>query len=246
MERKNNIRFLNKHNTTYNEFRLHSHNCYEIVYFLSGSGVVVLSDTSYPVEAGAYCIISPHVEHTESFEGFGEILFIGFEYDNKNLIPKDGVYQSQDMSILVYFKKIIEEYKKQWAEYELAVNALLDLLLVTFVRDTKVSGKKCKNLDFIKNYIEQYFNQKIDFGELSKLSGYSYDHFRHTFKKKFGISPQDYLIDIRIENAKHLLINTGLTCTEIAYNCGFSNSAQMSSLFKKKISLSPTEYKNSR
>ena len=86
-------------------------------------------------------------------------------------------------------------------------------------------------------------NQKINFGQLAKISGYNYDYFRHIFKQRFGISPQDYLIEVRLENAKRLLKGTKLTCTEIAYNCGFSSSAQMSLLFKRKFGVSPLAYK---
>lgn len=53
MERKRSIYFLNKHNTHSNEFRLHMHNCYEIIYILSGSGTVVIGDKTYPMTSHA-------------------------------------------------------------------------------------------------------------------------------------------------------------------------------------------------
>ena len=243
MERKRSIYFLNKHNTHSNEFRLHMHNCYEIIYILSGSGTVVIGDKTYPIVQDMYCIVSPQTYHAERFEGYGEVLFIGFEYSNKELIPQNCVYRAADMSMLIYFRKIIDEYKQQSAEYEFAARALLDLLLVTAIRDTGGASRKCKDIEYIKTYIEQYSNQKINFGQLAKLSGYSYDYFRHVFKQRFGVSPQEYLIDARLENAKRLLKSTSLTCTEIAYNCGFSSAAQMSLLFKRKFGASPVAYK---
>ena len=243
MECKSSIYFLNKHNTHTNEFRLHAHNCYEIIYVLSGSGSVVIEGKAYPIAQDTYYIVSPQTYHTEQFEGFGEILFIGFEYGNKALIPQNCIYRADDMSVLMYLKKIIDEYKQQNAEYEFAAGAFLDLLLVTIMRNTSGAGKKCKDIEYIKTYIEQYFNQKINFGQLASLSGYSYDYFRHIFKQRFGISPQDHLIDVRLENAKRLLRSTKLTCTEIAYACGFSSGAQMSLLFKRKFGASPMAYK---
>jgi AraC family transcriptional activator of pobA len=137
----------------------------------------------------------------------------------------------------------MDEYKQQDAEYEIAAGAFLDLLLVSTMRNVNSVSRKCKDIEYIKAYIEQYSNQKINFGQLAKISGYNYDYFRHIFKQRFGISPQDYLIEVRLENAKRLLKGTKLTCTEIAYNCGFSSSAQMSLLFKRKIGVSPLAYK---
>ncbi len=243
MERKRSIYFLNKHNTHSNEFRLHMHNCYEIIYILSGSGTVVVEDKTHPIAQDMYYVVSPQTYHTERFEGYGEILFIGFEYSNKGLIPQNGVYRAGDMSILIYLKKIIDEYKQQNAEYEFAAQAFLELLLVSTMRNINGASRKCKDIEYIKTYIEQYSNQKINFGQLAKLSGYSYDYFRHVFKQRFGVSPQDYLIEVRLENAKRLLKATKLTCTEIAYNCGFSSGAQMSLLFKRKFGASPVAYK---
>ncbi len=243
MEHKSNICFLNKHNTDTNKFEVHSHNCYEIIYFLSGSGMVVIGNDTYSISANTYCIIGPKIPHTEYFEGYGEIIFIGFEYDNADLILKNAVYHFDDTTVLLLMKKIIEEYKGQNIGYKIVAKALLEILLITSVRDTGITNKKCKDLDYIKNYIEQYFNQKINFSQLAKLSGYSCDYFRHLFKNRFGSSPQDYLIEIRLENAMKQIKNTNLSCAEIAYNCGFSNPAQMTTMFKKKYKKSPTAFK---
>ena len=243
MESNRSLYFLNKHNTKSNEFKLHRHNCYEIIYVLSGSGRVVIGDRTYTVSENMYYVVSPKTYHTEQFEGYGEIFFIGFEHSNKALIPPNGVYRVIDMSMPLYFKKIIDEYKQQSGEYEIAAAAFLDLLLVTAIRTSGDTGKKCKDLEYIKTYIEQYYNQKINFAQLARLSGYSYDYFRHIFKGRFGASPQEYLIAVRLENASKLLAGHALTCTEVAYHCGFSTCAQMSSLFKRKFGVAPSAYK---
>jgi transcriptional regulator GlxA family with amidase domain len=57
------------------------------------------------------------------------------------------------------------------------------------------------------------------------------------------MSPQEYMIDVRLENAKRLLGKTNHSCTDIAYICGFSNGAQMTSMFKKKYGKTPKEFK---
>lgn len=243
MEGKRSICFLSKHNTRGNAFRLHTHDCYEMIYILSGSGTVVLGDKTYPATKDTYYVVSPHTSHTEQFDGYGEVLFVGFECEHQALIPPNGIYRADDVSMLLYMRGILDEYKQQDAEYELAARAFLDLLLVSSLRNTGRANKKCKDIEYVKAYIEQYSNQKINFAQLARLSGYSYDYFRHIFKQRFGISLQEHLIEVRLENARRLLEGTGLTCTEIAYHCGFSTSAQMSSLFKRKFGVSPVAYK---
>ena len=237
------IKFLNKHSTATNEFKLHTHNCYEIVYFLSGTGDAIIRGSVYPILPDAYCIIPPQTEHTERMDGDGEILFIGFEYKGEENILQSGVHHPTDATILSIFKKIIDEYVNQHIGYKIAAKALLDLLLVTSVRETGTVVSRCRDMDYIKAYIGQYFNQKINLKDLADLSGYSYNYFGNVFKSKFGVSPQSYMINKRLSHAKYLLETTQLSCTEIAYQCGFSNSAQMSMMFKKKFGRTPSAVK---
>ncbi len=64
-------------------------------------------------------------------------------------------------------------------------------------------------------------------------SGYSYDHFRHMFKERTGLSPMNYIIDKRIDYAKRLIVSTDMTLSTISQECGFSTSSQFSSMFRR-------------
>ena len=240
------ICFLNKHNTKSNHFKPHTHNCYEVIYFASGSGKVFINGKSYPISADSYYIIPPYAEHVEKLEGYGEVLFIGFEYNSSNYILKEGKYYTYKAIIKSYFSNIFDEFKRQEDGFKEAAEYLLRLFLLALLRNENIKYDKCKDLFYIKTYIEQYADQKIDFRELASISGYSYDYFRHIFKQKFGVSPQKYMIDIRLTNAKRLLEDTTLSCTEIAYRCGFSNSPQMTDMFKAKYKVTPTAFRNNR
>ena len=234
---------MNKHDTKNNTFKLHSHSCYEIVYFLTGSGKTMIGDKSQPVREHSYCVVAPGSEHIECIEGYGEILFIGFEYDDSSYRLEEGVYYNGEMTKLSLFNDIFNEYREQELGFEIASKALLELFLISVLRDTAPENKRCKDLYYIKAYIEQHADQKINFRELASISGYSDDYFRYMFKQKFGIAPQGYMIDIRLNNAKQMLNSTSLSCTEVAQRCGFSNSAQLSAMFKKKWGISPSDVK---
>ena len=70
----------------------------------------------------------------------------------------------------------------------------------------------------------------------------SYDYFQHRFKEIVGESPQQFLVRKRVEAAEGLLADGTLSCTEIAYQCGFSNSAQFSAIFKREKGITPRQY----
>lgn len=233
--------FLGQHDTKTDEFKNHSHNCYELIYFTSGEGKIFIEGKVYSISANSYAIIPPNTEHTEIFKTDGKIMFIGFK--NSGYEIKCGAFNNAKSDIITYIYKIFDEYKTQESNYKTAIKSLISLLLIETSRQTTRESKKCHNLDYLKTYIEQYYYNKINFKELSELSGYSYDYFRVIFKRRFGESPQTYLIDIRLNHARQMLESTNLSCTEIAYDCGFSNSAQMSTMFKKKFGISPTSFK---
>ena len=172
MLQKSEICFLNKHNTADNEFKPHTHNCYEIIYFVSGHGNIMIGDHLYPVFPDSYCIVPPKAQHSERLNGYGEIIFIGFECSSIVHNLDTGVYHSADPAIYSLFTKILDEYKLQNWGYEITAQALLDILLVALIRNTGVNNKKCKDLDYIKTYIDQYCNQKINFAQLAYILNY--------------------------------------------------------------------------
>ena len=79
--------------------------------------------------------------------------------------------------------------------------------------------------------------------QVSAELGVSYSLFRKTFKKYTGISPGQYLIQLKIEKAKRLLNNPNVLIKEVAYELGFDSCFYFSKLFKEKTGLSPQNYR---
>lgn len=235
------ICFLGKHTAQKNVFVPHRHDFYEVIYFLKGKGKSVIGNEEFAILPHRYCVVPPNVEHVELLEDDAEILFVGFKLNNNRL--SDGLRLQQDETsvALRLLESILNEYKHQKTGYKEAAAAYLQLLLIRLVRENTKDSKECRDLYYVKTYLEQYYGQKINFRELSALTGYSYDYFRHMFKLRYGTSPQEYLIDVRLEQAKNMLMNSRLSCTQIANSCGFSNSGQMSVMIKRKYGKTPLE-----
>jgi AraC-like DNA-binding protein len=83
-------------------------------------------------------------------------------------------------------------------------------------------------------YIDQNYFQDISNEMLAKQCSYNEDYFRKQFKKIYGISPKQYLIDRRINVAKQLLTEGILKIHIISKNCGFSNPYHFCRIFKEK------------
>jgi len=65
----------------------------------------------------------------------------------------------------------------------------------------------------------------------------------HSFKKQVGIPPMEYVIQTRMERAKSLLISTGKSVAEIAYEVEYSSSGSFINQFVRKIGQSPKNYR---
>ena len=100
-----------------------------------------------------------------------------------------------------------------------------------------------RNFEYVINYIAQNYHEKITLSSMAEQMHISYDYFQHRFKEIQGESPQQFLVHKRVEAAEQMLLNKTLSCTEIAYRCGFSNSAQFSAMFKREKGISPYQYR---
>jgi two-component system response regulator YesN len=71
-------------------------------------------------------------------------------------------------------------------------------------------------------------------------------YFLTLFKRETGITFVDYLTVVRIEKAKHQLLTTDLSVTQIAFDHGFNNSNYFSNIFRKIVGVSATEFRKPR
>ncbi|WP_029273659.1 AraC family transcriptional regulator [Flavobacterium sp. KJJ] len=92
-----------------------------------------------------------------------------------------------------------------------------------------------------RKFIENNFDKELDLNLLSHTQFTSKFHLLRLFKKYYGVTPKQYLIDKRIEKSKQYLKN-GMTVTETCFAVGFESPSSFSTLFKSKIGVSPIEF----
>ena len=83
----------------------------------------------------------------------------------------------------------------------------------------------------------------ITVDDIAKKLYRSKNDITRQFKKKYNTTPHNYLIDIRITRAKNLLVNSKKTLAEIANLLCFSSEFHFSNTFKKKVGISPSEFR---
>ena len=95
-----------------------------------------------------------------------------------------------------------------------------------------------------QHYMEQHYAENITVQRLAELGYISASTLNRKFKQEIGMTPIDYLIEIRIERSKILLRRKSISITDIAMRCGFGSSAHFSSCFQNRLGMTPTDYRS--
>ena len=102
-----------------------------------------------------------------------------------------------------------------------------------------------REIDFqrLEEFVEAYLDENITLTALAVTQDMDVFAFSRAFKAQTGKSPGQFLIERRIERACRLLTTTHETLADIAYACGFSSQAHMTSTFTKHLGISPGRYR---
>ena len=104
-----------------------------------------------------------------------------------------------------------------------------------------------KGLDFAKEWLQSNYSNPIRIEELSRISSMSTEHFIRLFKVSFGVSPNQYLIELRLQKAHELFaLPNPLSVSEVCNAVGYSSETSFSSLFKRRFGKSPSNFKKQR
>jgi len=127
------------------------------------------------------------------------------------------------MKMSVLYELLAEIYKKNSAEY--------------MTRDTAARVRLARD-----HMLANCLSREVLTEEAAKLCGVGVKQFRSLFKKQYGTTPTQYMIDVRLGSAAELLSNGGLSVAEAAEAVGFSDAGYFSRLFKRRYLVSPGRY----
>ena len=160
----------------------------------------------------------------------GPCFFIG---NNSQVTKKiENIYQ------MALKNKISNVYKNS----KLAYHLLMDLLEASSTTKTKIAN----NMDLAKNYIDaNFYSNTINLDEIAEEIGISKFHLSREFHNQFGITINQYLTTVRIEQACRLLKQKNTySIKQISEITGFSNDSYFGKVFKKLKGQTPFEYRN--
>ena len=114
-------------------------------------------------------------------------------------------------------------------------------------KDTEKGGRQgYRHVEFLENYFRENYREEIVMSQLAEKMGITPYYLCHIFQKYKGMSPTEYLSDIRSIEAMRLLEKTNYPITIIAEACGYRNAINFSKFFSRKNGCSPSAYRRNK
>ncbi len=216
---------------------------YELEYFFEDGGISVLNGKEYPIQSANILLAKPN-DRRYSHLPF-RCQFIHFNVEDPQLIAALDTLPSvltlaDPQKNHALFKKIAAAFFSPEFFDHLYAQALLITLLHRIITLAKEEGSLITKA---QRYIELNYQEALTVQTIAEHCNVSASYLHKLFKSTLDITPGEYLINCRLSTARDLLINTSLSLNEIAFSCGFNSQSYFSDCFKKRIGVSPKNFR---
>ncbi len=246
-----------------------------LFYIIGGSGEIFINNSKLFLKKNTLFYCCGGMDYIINTEEHLHLYSLNFDLSQNNrkiimpFIPQDFCKTSKHSPVEVYnikdshflnsffilnngleFKNsissIVDEFSSQRMYFRENCGTMLKKLLIDLHKNNyKNQASSADAINITIDYINSNFTKEITNSELAELAGYHEYYLNRLFIKHTGISMHKYILNLRINEGKYLLLNTKLSISDIASQIGFNSNTHFSTYFKKETGLSPFEYRNS-
>ncbi len=229
---------------------------YYLMYIVSGRLTVRLDGVDAFATSGDFIIFPPNYKYfykyTEDDEPLSYLWVHFTGCATEQYLSELGMeslptlrHSGKDSLAKLYFERMFELYSSHGKLRELALSAVL---LETLVELGRASGadQKEKSLSRSLAYINSRYTEEIRIGELASLESLSPSRYHVIFKERMGMPPSEYIIELRLRHACGLISSTDMPISQVASLVGYDDQRFFCRIFKKKLGISPSEYRKKK
>ena len=172
-----------------------------------------------------------------------ELIVIHFEVMNYDARDIEFFEVKNPEAFQKLFTSILECWNRKEVGYKYKCSAIFNEILALCYFENynpkPTDSKIKKSVDYL---LKHYNDCNLSIKEIAEQSFMSEVYFRKLFKSAYGISPQKYIIRLRIQHAKGLISVGYYSLKEIALISGYTDYKYFSTEFKKQVGVSPSDY----
>ncbi|MBE5783634.1 MAG: AraC family transcriptional regulator [Clostridiales bacterium] len=247
---------------------VHAHVHYEMLYILEGRALITIRGREYEAQAGDlvflnqleehatrllqspyrryYLLIPPH--HLKAFHNDLQLLSV-FRLHGGNF-PYVLNTGDRKERFEFYFSLLKETAEKKNRDQDARFEALMTLILTEaralqpdmFMPSVEMSLLPIQE---ILDILDQEFSEEFSLEELAHRYHVSPGCLSSHFRRQVGMSPMQYVTQLRLTQAKRLLLQTDLSVQAIAIQCGYGDLSNFSRRFKQQFQSTPLEFRKS-
>jgi AraC family L-rhamnose operon transcriptional activator RhaR/AraC family L-rhamnose operon regulatory protein RhaS len=250
---------------------IHKHEFIELVYISRGNATQIIDGISYEVSRGDIIFINRGATHTffaeESFSHV-EIFFSPQILENGAITPENAI----SLLSLSSFDDLRQEKNGGKISFPTEQQHEIEFILDAMLREQNKNGKNSRTIlesylnilmarmnniaascgnyfssdvwESLKAYIDTNPEEQMTLSSLAARSFYNPSYFSRVFKKKFDLSPIEYVRKRRIEKAMQMLTSSEHTVEDIITRVGFSDRSAFYHAFSKETGMTPVEYRS--
>jgi len=219
---------------------------YLIHYVFSGKGTFTTTRGSYSIGRGEVFVMRPDeiCSYKADEHDSWRYCWVGFECVRPidDILANDH-YNAIDCESLFYSLRDADKVQsREW----FVCGRIYEILSRLNVQSDVKANESNRYIKMARNYIESQYTEQITIEGLARQLGLNRSYFSKIFRQETGKSPQDYLVDFRLEKAALLLRGGGTSCGEIARMVGYADELNFSRMFRRRYGISPGKYRKTK
>jgi len=232
---------------------------YQLVYVTHGEGKFRSNSIRLAkINAGSIFMLFPgewHSYRPDRNSGWSEY-WVGFNGSYIEHLVKSGFfaktdpvyYIGQQEGIVDLFVKIIEHAKNEKIGFQQFISGATTFILgqlFSIKRNSEFGNKEIENLiNSARVTMRENIQNDLNPESIARTLNIGYSWFRRMFKQYTGLAPAQYQLQLKIQKAKELLMDPGLSIKEIAFQLNFNSHYHFSNIFKEKTGMSPSQFRS--
>ena len=240
--------------------------CFKLYYIEKGEALINSNNKTYKLTAGNLYFINGFQIESQCCKVTFEISWLHFISDSiflKQFLKKLPVVEQLSTEFLLcnesvfnsfthFFDKESNHRKRRTNEFYstyLQIQSLLLSVVANLIHELKSDLVKPENTETrlmpAIEYINSSYKNRITLSKLASICFLSENYFHNLFKRTFEITPSNYILQMRMNEAINLLSNTNMSVKKIAFEIGYYDAAYFTRTFSKYFEISPGRFRNS-
>lgn len=250
------------------EFEEHAHPSYVVATLLQGEFETSIGDSRHNLSAGDTALVNIAQSHSATGRSVefvstsisagllaDVISEVGSVHNDTEIVFRTSV--TSDKSLAATSARIAEELKSDRLGRSAMLDSLARQLVINLLRshlavrrapsiELSRVGPVDRRLRLAIEFMHDNYGRELALEEIAAAAFVSEFHFARLFKQIMGVTPHFYLANLRLEQARKLLLETDLPISEIAATVGYQSQSHFTRVFKSITGLTPRIFRQGR